>query len=63
LLAATDRRERLRSLAAIRNPLYLEVADLTVPAAHQRNVSTLAQKLAAELAQNWQRGSAPEQAA
>jgi len=63
LLAAPDRRERLRSLAATRNPLYQEVADLTVPAGHHRNVVALAQKLAADLAQSWQRGPAPEQAA
>ncbi len=63
LLAAPDRRERLRALAAIRNPLYHEVADLTVPASHHRNVVALARQLAGELAELWQRGAAPGQAA
>jgi shikimate kinase len=63
LLAAPDRRELLRTLAAVRNPLYREVADLTVPAGHHRNVVALAQRLAGELAQIWQRSPAPEQAA
>jgi len=63
LLAAPDRRERLRSLATIRNPLYLEVADMTIPASPHRNASALARQLAAELAQVWQRGSPAEFAA
>jgi shikimate kinase len=63
LLAAPDRRERLRALAAIRDPLYREVADLTVPASRHRNVVALARQLAGELEQRWQRGPAPEQAA
>ena len=62
LLAAPDRRERLRTLAAVRNPLYHEVADLTVPASHHRNMATLARQLASELDERWQRGTA-EQAA
>jgi shikimate kinase len=62
LLAAPDRHERLRSLAEARNPLYHEVADLTIPAGHHRNVVALAQKLAAELSQHWQRGPGPEAA-
>jgi shikimate kinase len=62
LLAAPDRRERLRTLAAVRNPLYHEVADLTVPASHHRNVTTLARQLVSELDERWQRGTA-EQAA
>jgi shikimate kinase len=63
LLAAPDRRERLLTLAATRNPLYKEVADLTVPASHHRNVGALAKQLAGELATIWRRGTAPEQAA
>ncbi len=60
LLAGTDRsnsdkRERLRELAAKRDPLYREIADLTVPAALVRNIKTVAQQLTAELAQRWQR--------
>jgi shikimate kinase len=63
LLAAPDRRERLRALAAVRNPLYQEVADMTVPASRHRNAVALARQLAGELMQVWQRGAAPEQAA
>jgi shikimate kinase len=63
LLAGLDRRERLRSLAEIRNPLYREVADMTIPASHHRNAAALARQLAGELGQRWQRGSAPEFAA
>jgi len=63
LLAAPDRQERLRSLAAVRNPLYHEVADMTIPAGHHRNVVALAQRLAHELALHWQRSAAPEPAA
>lgn len=63
LLAAPDRRERLRNLAVIRNPLYLEVADLTVPAGHRRHVGALARQLAADLNERWQRNATPEQAA
>lgn len=55
LLAAPDRRERLRSLAAIRNPLYREVADLVVPASRHRNVVALSRQLADELAHSWRR--------
>jgi shikimate kinase len=63
LLAAPDRRERLHTLAAVRNPLYHEIADLTVPASHRRNVATLTRQLAGELAELWQRGTVPERAA
>lgn len=63
LLAASDRRERLRALAAVRNPLYQAIADLTVPASRYRNVVMLARQLAADLEKNWERGPAPEQAA
>ena len=63
LLAAPDRGERLRNLAATRNPLYLEVADLTIPATARRNVSAVARQLAADLRERWQRGATPEQAA
>src|SRR5262249_30267333 len=55
LLAAPNRRERLAELAAMRNPLYREVADLTVPAANFRNVANVATQLAAQLRQTWQR--------
>jgi shikimate kinase len=34
LLAVPDRHERLRAMAQIREPLYREIADLTVPGEH-----------------------------
>ncbi|HET9191188.1 MAG TPA: shikimate kinase AroK [Rudaea sp.] len=55
LLAAPDRRERLEQLAAQRNTLYREIADLTLPAGHRGSVAQVAQYLAARLAQAWQR--------
>jgi shikimate kinase len=55
LLAAPDRRERLEQLAAQRNTLYREIADLTLPAGHRGSVAQVAQHLAAQLAQAWQR--------
>ena len=63
LLSAPNRRERLVQLAAARDPLYREVADLIVPAANVRNVGTVANQLAARLRQEWQRGDASGQAA
>ena len=63
LLTAPDRRERLRTLATIRNPLYGEIADMTIPASHRRNAAALARQLAAELRERWQRSVAPEHAA
>ena len=63
LLATPDREERLLALAAARDPLYRGVADLTVPAAHGRNVSAAASQLAADLRLLWQRGDASGRAA
>jgi shikimate kinase len=63
LLAAPNRRERLLELAAVRDPLYREVADLVVPAASVRNVGALANQLAVQLRGDWRRGTPPEQAA
>jgi shikimate kinase len=62
LLAAPNRRERLLELAAVREPLYREVADLIVPGASMRHVGALASQLAAELRQIWRR-TEPGQAA
>ncbi|MBS0570384.1 MAG: shikimate kinase AroK [Proteobacteria bacterium] len=55
LLAAPNRRERLQHLATQRDPLYREIADLTVPAGHRGSVAQVAQQLTAQLAQAWQR--------
>lgn len=54
LLAAPDRRERLDHLAAVRNPLYAEVADLTVLSTCD-NVVQIARDLAHTLEHRWQR--------
>ena len=62
LLAAPDRRERLEQLAAVRTPLYREIADLTVPPGHSGSTTQVANRLARELAERWQR-SASGQAA
>lgn len=56
LLAAPDRRERLQSLAAQREPLYRDVADFTLAAGHNGTVPQAAQRLAASLREHWQRG-------
>ena len=58
LLAAPDRRERLEQLAAQRDTLYREIADLTVPAGHRGSVAQVAQQLAGQLRQAWRRGAA-----
>ena len=62
LLAAPDRRERLEQLAAVREPLYREIADLTVPPGHSGSTAQVASRLARELDEVWQRTS-PGQAA
>jgi len=61
LLAAPDRRERLLSLMAHREPLYRGLADFTLPAGHRGSTTQVAQRLAGMLAQHWQR--APVRAA
>lgn len=55
LLAAPDRRERLQQLAAQRDPLYHEIADLTIPAGHRGSVAQVTHRVATQLAQAWQR--------
>lgn len=54
LLARPDREQVLRGLAAIRTPLYAEVADLAFDSAGL-DVDTAAVQLSALLAQRWQR--------
>lgn len=65
LLAAPDRRERLLALAAEREPLYREIADLTLPAWNAGGTSAgAARRLLDELARAWTRAPAsPGQAA
>ncbi|HST26837.1 MAG TPA: shikimate kinase AroK [Rudaea sp.] len=55
LLAAPDRRERLEQLAAARDPLYREIADLTIPAGHRGSTAQVAERITAQLAQAWRR--------
>lgn len=58
LLTTSDRRGRLRTLATERNPLYREIADLTL-APTSENVVQIAHDLVTELEQHWRRGSTP----
>ncbi|QBB71768.1 shikimate kinase [Pseudolysobacter antarcticus] len=62
LLAAPDRRARLHQLAAVRTPLYREIADLAVPTELHGSVAHAARRLAAMIEQRWQRQH-PEQVA
>jgi len=55
LLAAPDRRDRLQQLATVRDPLYREIADLTLPAGHEGSTAQVASRLARQLGEVWQR--------
>lgn len=55
LLQAPDRRERLVVMAAQRNPLYAQCADLHLTSRLQRNSTQAAQDLLAQLTAQWQR--------
>lgn len=57
LLAAPDRRERLEQMAALRNPLYAEIADMTVVSEHE-HAAQVAADLCLRLQQAWHRDSA-----
>jgi len=58
LLAAPDRRERLLALAAEREPLYREIADLMIGAGHGSGSSaSAARRILDELRQRWSRPS------
>ncbi|HWT15240.1 MAG TPA: shikimate kinase AroK [Patescibacteria group bacterium] len=54
LLQAPDRRERLEAMAAQRNPLYEEIADLSVTGSNSA-VAQAARQIAARLETHWQR--------
>jgi shikimate kinase len=56
LLAAPDRRQRLQELAVVRDPLYAKTCDLAFESDHRR-VMVAAERLAALLADAWQRSS------
>ena|SRR6478735_595347 len=57
LLAQGDRRETLARLAAVRDPLYAEVADLVFPS-DGLGLDDAVRRLKARLAQAWQRSEA-----
>ena len=66
LLAAPDRRERLARLAAERESLYRQTADLIMPTGFNGSSSATARRLVEELNVQWRRGAtqtSPEQAA
>jgi shikimate kinase len=63
LLAAPDRRQRLEHLATVREPLYREIADLTLPPGHSGTTAQVARRLAKQLAEVWQRSRTSGQAA
>jgi shikimate kinase len=54
LLAGADRRERLQAMAAAREPLYREVADLEIPGLHE-GVAAAAERCIALIDTHWQR--------
>jgi shikimate kinase len=57
LLHAPDRRVRLEQLAAERNPLYAEVADLHIASSGTGNSAHTARHIVSLLETQWQRGS------
>ncbi|MBS0582720.1 MAG: shikimate kinase [Proteobacteria bacterium] len=66
LLAAPDRRAKLARLAAEREPLYRETADLVVPTGLNGSSGATARRLVEELNTQWQRSAtqaAPERTA
>src|SRR5262249_17181974 len=58
LLHAPDRRARLEHLAAERNPLYAEIADLRIASAGTGNSAHSARQIVGLLETRWQRGNA-----
>lgn len=61
LLAAPDRRARLEAMAALRDPLYAEVADLVFDS-EGLAVATASARLLEQLRQHWQRPEASDAA-
>ncbi|MGH8324832.1 MAG: shikimate kinase [Steroidobacteraceae bacterium] len=58
LLAAADRRARLTQLAAVRDPLYAEIADIRLRSQGSGSSAHVAHDLRDVLTVRWQRGSA-----
>lgn len=56
LLAAPDRHERLEQMAALRNPLYRSIADMTIVSEHE-HAGHVAADLYQRLQQEWRRTS------
>ena len=54
LLAVPDRRARLQAMAAAREPIYRELADLAVPG-HHGSVNAASERCVALLDRHWQR--------
>lgn len=53
LLEGEDRRERLTRMAALRNPLYAEIADLHIPSSGQGTCASMARQIGARIAAMW----------
>ena len=62
LLGVGDRREQLERLAALRNPLYAEIADLRINASGTQGSASMARHVGALVARLWQRSREGEQA-
>ena len=56
LLAVPDRQQRLQAMARVREPIYHELADLTVPGAHG-SVAAASERCIALIDHHWQRPS------
>jgi shikimate kinase len=54
LLAGVDRRQRLDAMAAQRNPLYAEIAELAIPG-HNERTQRAFNRCRARIDQHWQR--------
>ncbi|MGB0135553.1 shikimate kinase [Dokdonella sp.] len=53
LLSAGDRNERLRDMAAQRNPLYAETADLHIRASGTTSSAAMARNVGMQIARHW----------
>jgi len=62
LLQTDDRKEKLKRLAAQRNPLYQELADIEYPS-QNRNVDVAARALAEVIRSHWSRPDTPAEPA
>ncbi len=58
LLAVPDRHARLAAMAVVREPIYLELADLAVPGQHG-GVNAASERCIVLIDQHWQRATTP----